>query len=62
MSDEELSLAQAATTGVTAICPICDRSEDFDDEMVARAWMNGHIQSQHTDELPKFINERGESE
>lgn len=35
-------------------CPHCDRIEDLSDEATAKAWLIGHIQEAHTDEMPAF--------
>lgn len=39
---------------ITALCPYCDRSEEFTDEATARAWLTGHIQHTHDDVLPEY--------
>lgn len=41
-------------TQIIADCPHCSRSEQFDDEPTARAWMNGHIQEAHPEKLPEY--------
>lgn len=35
-------------------CPHCDREESIDKKMTAYAWLVGHIQEVHSDELPSF--------
>jgi len=44
----------SATT--TAHCPRCDRREEIDGELEARAWLTAHIQQEHGDVLPAFKN------
>lgn len=44
------------------ICPHCDREEDFEEEGTARAWLSGHIQEVHSDELPPFAGTGGNDE
>lgn len=41
----------------TTTCPYCDREENFDYEVTARAWLTGHIKVEHVDELPPFMND-----
>lgn len=52
-SDDE-QFFNPMNTHVNAVCPHCDRVERFDDELTARAWMTGHIQEEHADELPRY--------
>ena len=41
---------------VTADCPFCEREEDFDTPGVGRAWLSGHIQAEHSAQLPAYEN------
>lgn len=41
-------------SSITAICPVCERKEDFDNGAMARAWLTEHILQVHGDELPDY--------
>jgi len=41
---------------ITVTCPNCDRVEEFNGELNARASMFGHIRTEHSDKLPPFEN------
>jgi glutaredoxin len=58
MSDRDTEpIIQPQSLQVTAECPHCERTEQFLEELTARAWMTGHIQEEHGDQLPQFNNE-----
>jgi hypothetical protein len=49
------TVGEGADITYTAICPSCDRREnDLPSEHHAQAWLTGHIQAEHADELPAF--------
>jgi hypothetical protein len=54
MADHHPVGGVSPTVTVTAHCPRCDRSEEIEGELEARAWLNGHLQAEHADELPDF--------
>jgi len=53
-SDTQRPTFDPVDTHLDAVCPHCDREERFDDESTARAWLTGHIQEEHSDELPRY--------
>lgn len=56
MSDDGRAINMDKAT--VAKCWFCDRTEEFDSRQVAQAWLTGHIQKVHSQELPAFENER----
>lgn len=54
--EDRLTIRGPDEWDITATCPHCDRGEDFDDGPSAQAWLSGHIQAEHDDELPKLAN------
>lgn len=44
---------------VTATCEFCGREEDLPSMVSSQAWLSGHIQEEHADELPAFAGTGG---
>ena len=60
MTDESTSEIRLSRTDthITADCPFCEREETFDNRTVGRAWLTGHIQAEHSAQLPSYENGR----
>lgn len=54
IDDSERRFWYTPNMQVLAECPHCGREEGFDAEATARAWLSGHIQTEHADELPDY--------
>jgi len=52
--NDEPIFAHAINTSLIVQCPHCSRTEEFDDDSTANAWLVGHIQEEHADELPSY--------
>lgn len=55
-------LGSAVEVRSRVVCPHCDRTEDFQDDPTARAWLTGHIQAEHSEQLPRFDGTDAESD